>query len=293
MAAHSSAMLTASPWDLLQRGGELFGQAGEGLGAAAGGAGPFADLFHHAADALGAVLEGAHRPPDRRDDMLPDDPQGRPHQEHAYDQGRGAGDEGNDIDPRKAAPGRFRLGADGGGEGVEALLRSAAGDGHIPVGDGVGRLGPAVGAGADQVDQGVLEGVVVLQQGAVDRAVLLGDKGLILRQLFVQRRLLRLDLLDQLDHRGMVRRHDVAERQPVDVHYGAPDVLQPGLADHILVYDGPRVSVDVVDADSRQDVGQQGNQSQKKDGHDKPLLQCKLAFHMFPPSKLRSPGGAR
>ena len=139
----------------------------------------------------------------------------------------------------------------------------------------------------------MLEGVVVLQQGAVDRAVLLGDKGLILRQLFVQRRLLRLDLLDQLDHRGMVRRHDVGQRQPVDVHYGAPDVLQPGLADHILVYDGPRVSVDVIDADSRQDVGQQGDQPQKKDGHDEPLLQCKLAFHMFPPSKLRSAGGAR
>ena len=125
----------------------------------------------------------------------------------------------------------------------------------------------------------MLEGAVVLQQGAVDRLVLPAHKGLVVRQLSVQLRLLRLDLLDQADHGGVVRRHDVAEGQTVNVHHGAADVLQLRLTDHILVHNGPGVGVDVVDAEHRQEIGQQRYHAQQDDGQNEALLQCELSFH--------------
>ena len=53
----------------------------------------------------------------------------------------------------------------------------------------------------------------------------------------------------------MVRRHDVAESQAVDVHNGPPDVLQLRLADHVLIHNDPSVGVDIVDAEHPQDIG--------------------------------------
>ena len=53
----------------------------------------------------------------------------------------------------------------------------------------------------------------------------------------------------------MVRRHDVGQGQTVYVHDRLPDILQPLLADHVLIHNGPRVGVDIVDAEYRQNVG--------------------------------------
>ena len=79
----------------------------------------------------------------------------------------------------------------------------------------------------------------------------------------------------------MVRRHDMAEGQAVDVHDGAPDILQIRLADHIFVHNGSRVGVDIVDAEDRQNIGQQRHQAQQDDGQNQTLLQ--FSFHMSPP----------
>ena len=70
----------------------------------------------------------------------------------------------------------------------------------------------------------------------------------------------------------MVRRHDVGQGQAVDVHHGAADVLQLGLAGHVLVHDDPCVGVDVVDAEHGQQVGQQRDQAQQDDGQNQALL---------------------
>ena len=103
--------------------------------------------------------------------------------------------------------------------------------------------------------------------------ILLRHKGRVVAQPLVHRTLLRLDLLDQPDHGGVVRRHDVGQGKAVQVHHGAADLLQPALADHVLVHDGARVGVDVVDAEHRKDVGQKRHQSQQNNGDDEPLLQ--------------------
>ena len=260
--------------NLLQGGGEPLRQAGEGPGAAAGGPGPPPDLTHHAADALGAVLQGAHGVPDGHDDMPPDDPQRRPHQHYAGGQRGGGGDQGDSVHPGQTAPGRLCLGGHGGGQGVQAALGGGASGGHIPVGHGIGLLGLAVGAGGDQIDQGVLESVIVIQQGAVHRLVVRADKSLVVRQLPVQHRLLRLDLLHQLDHGGVICRHDVGQGQAVEVHHGAADLLQLRLADHVLVHNSPGVGVDIVNAEHRQEIGQQRYQSQQDNRQDQALLQC-------------------
>ena len=138
----------------------------------------------------------------------------------------------------------------------------------ISVGCGVGLLGLTVGAGAHQIDQGVFKGVVVLDQGLIERGILLRDKALIIGQHLVQRGLLRLDLLDELDHGGVIRRHDVGQRQKMDVHHRAPDFLQPSFADHILVHNGFRVGMDVIDAEHRQNVGQKCHQSKQNNGQN-------------------------
>ena len=70
----------------------------------------------------------------------------------------------------------------------------------------------------------------------------------------------------------MVRRYDVGQGQTVNVHHGTPDVLQLRLADHALVHNAPRVGVDVVDAEYRQDIGQQRHNPQEDDGENQPLL---------------------
>ena len=215
--------------------------------------------------------------------MPADDSQSPPDQEDACRQGGGAGHQGGDVDPEEPFLGPLGLGADGVGEGIQPLLCGGAGRGCVPVGDGVGRLGLAVGAGADQVHQGVPEGVIVRQHPLVYSAVLLCDIGRIIRQQSVQGLLLRLDFLDQSDHCGVVRRYDVAQRQTVYVHQGAPDIRQLGLAGHVLIHDGPGAGVDAVDAGDRQQVGDKGDQSQQKNGDDEPLLQGKFAFHSFPP----------
>ena len=64
----------------------------------------------------------------------------------------------------------------------------------------------------------------------------------------------------------MVGGHDVGQRQTVNIHDGAPDILQPFLAGHALVHNGPRVGVNVIDAEYRQNIGQQRNQAQQDDG---------------------------
>ena len=185
--------------------------------------------------------------------MLPDDAEGGRHQKDPGDKGGGADDQGGDIDEGKPAAGGGGLTAHRGVEGVNVLLGGGAPGGHVAVGHVVGLLGLAVGAGADQINQGVLEAVVTAQQG-------------------VQGGLLRLDLLDQPDHGGMVSCHDVGQGQAVNVHQGAPDLLQLPLADHVLVYNGARVGMDVVDAEHRQDIGQKRHQSKQDNGYDQALL---------------------
>ena len=118
----------------------------------------------------------------------------------------------------------------------------------------------------------MLEAVVAAQQGAVDLLVRPGGEGGVGAQLFIQGGLLRLDLLDQPDHGGVVSRHNVGQGQAVNVHHGAPDLLQLPLADHILVYNGARVGVDVVDAEHCQDIGQKRHQSKQDNGDNQALL---------------------
>ena len=204
--------------------------------------------------------------------MLPDDAEGGRHQKDPGDKGGGADDQGGDIDEGKPAAGGGGLTAHRGVEGVNVLLGGGAPGGHVAVGHVVGLLGLAVGAGADQINQGVLEAVVTAQQGAVDLLVRPGGEGGVVAQLLVQSGLLRLDLLDQPDHGGMVSCHDVGQGQAVNVHQGAPDLLQLPLADHVLVYNGARVGMDVVDAEHRQDIGQKRHQSKQDNGYDQALL---------------------
>lgn len=125
----------------------------------------------------------------------------------------------------------------------------------------------------------MLKCIVVLQKGAVGLPVLPGHKGFIAGQLLVQSGLLRLNLLNQTDHRGVVRGHNVGQGQPVDVRQRMPDFLQPPLADHIFVHNGPCVGVDIMDAEHRQEIGQQGHQAQQDDGQNQALLQRQLVSH--------------
>ena len=65
-------------------------------------------------------------------------------------------------------------------------------------------------AGAYQMDQGMLEGGIVLQQGVILRPVVLYYECLVLREHIVQKRFFLLDLPDQEDHGVIIRGHDVA-----------------------------------------------------------------------------------
>ena len=264
---------------LLQGGGELLRQLGQGAHAVVGVPRPLAHLSHHAADPLRAVLEGAHGVPDGGEHIPADDPEGRRHQENAHHQGDRAGDQGDDVHQGEPPLGLPRLLAHRVGQGVDLRLRRPAPARHVPVGGGVGLLGLAVRAGTDQIDQGVLKLPVAVLEGLIRLPLLFRDKLPVGFQLFVQGGLLRLDLLHQLDHGGVIRRHDVGQGQAVDIHDGPPDVLQPLLAGHAAVHDPARVGVDVVDAEYRQKIGQQGDQAQQDNGQDQPLLKCQSAFH--------------
>ena len=50
----------------------------------------------------------------------------------------------------------------------------------------------------------------------------------------------------------MILRYNVGQGQPVDIHHGAADFLQPRLAGHVLIHDDPGVGVHVVDTENRQ-----------------------------------------
>ena len=60
------------------------------------------------------------------------------------------------------------------------------------------------------MDQGMLEGGIVLQQGVILRPVVLYYKSLILGEHIIQKRFFLLDLLDQENHGVIIRGHDVA-----------------------------------------------------------------------------------
>ena len=120
----------------------------------------------------------------------------------------------------------------------------------------------------------MLELGIALQKGLIRLPVLFGDNPLVSAQFFIQGGLLRLDLLHQLDHGGVIRRHDVGQGQAVEVHHGAADLLQLRLADHVLVHNSPGVGVDIVNAEHRQEIGQQRYQSQQDNRQDQALLQC-------------------
>ena len=140
-------------------------------------------------------------------------------------------------------------------------------------------MGLAVRAGADQIDQGVFEGFIVFQKGLVGLLVRFGHKAAVIRQPAVQGLLFRLDFRHYLNHGSVVCRHDMGQRQPVDVHHGPADFLQLRLADHIVVHNGRRVGVDIINAEHRQQVGQQRYQSQQNHRQDEPLPQSELTFH--------------
>ena len=108
----------------------------------------------------------------------------------------------------------------------------------------------------------MLECVIVPQEGAVGLCAVLGDKLLVGGQLLIQSFLLRLDLLDEPDHGGVVCGHDMGQRQQMDICQGAPDPLQLPLTDHVLIHNDTRVAVDIIDAENSQDIGQQRHQPQ-------------------------------
>ena len=235
---------------------------------------PLTYLSHYAADPFRAILERAHGIPDGGEDVLSDDPERRRHQKNAHDQGKRAGDERNDVDQCEPPLGLPCLDPDSVGKGVNIRLRRLAPAGHVPVGRGIGLLGLAVGAGADQIDQGVFEFSITIQKRLIRRPVLFGDKPFVSAQFFIQGGLLRLNLLYQLDHGGVIRRYDVGQGQAVNIHDGPPDILQSFLADHAPIHDGSRIGMDVVDAKYRQNIGQHGDQAQQDNGQDQALLKC-------------------
>ena len=65
-----------------------------------------------------------------------------------------------------------------------------------------------------------------------------------------------------MDHRSVIRRHNVAESQAMNVHHRPPDLLQVRLTGHILIHNGPSIGVDIIDAEYRQNVGQESYQPQ-------------------------------
>ena len=65
---------------------------------------------------------------------------------------------------------------------------------------------------------------------------------------------------------------DSEERQAVNFHDRLPDLRQAFLADHTGIHNGPRVGMDVVDAEHRQNIGQQSNQPQQDHGQNQALL---------------------
>ena len=73
-------------------------------------------------------------------------------------------------------------------------------------------------------------------------------------QLLIQLRLFRLNLLYQPYHCGVVCRHNMRQRQTVNVHYGPSDILQPFLAYHAFVHNTPRIGMDIVDAEYSQNI---------------------------------------
>ena len=137
----------------------------------------------------------------------------------------------------------------------------------------------------------MLKLLIIVQKRGVDRGVLLVHKSPILFQLSIQSLFLLLDLLDQPDHGAVVSGHDVGQCQTVKVHHRLFDLIQLCLADHVLIHDGPGVSVDIVDADHRQDVGQHHHCPQQKNRQKQPLLQRHFSFHiLFYPPFLPLPG---
>ena len=119
----------------------------------------------------------------------------------------------------------------------------------------------------------MLKLLIVFQKGTVKAHIPGGHKGLIICQLLVQNQLLLFDLLNQPDHGAVIRRHDMGQSQTVQIHHRLFDLVQPGLADHIFIRDGPCVAVHVVDAEHSQDIGQHHDRSQQKDRQDQTLLQ--------------------
>ena len=231
-----------------------------------------AHLAYYAPDAFGAVLQHPHSVPNGRNDVFTNDPERRGHKQDACQQGRGADDQRGDVHKGQVILCRFRLAVHRGVQSGNVLFDCTAPVGNVPVGGGVGVLGFAVRAGAGQMDQRRLEFFIIFPKRAVNLHVFFGHERLVGRQLFVQHSLLRLDLLDQSNHGRMVLRHDMGQRQRMNVHDGPPYLLQTGFADHVLVHDGPRVGVDVVDTEHRQNIGQKGHQSQQEDGQNQTLL---------------------
>ena len=224
--------------------------------------------------------------------MPADDAESRDYQNHPQRQGHGADDQSADIDEEKMVPGLLCSHAHGGAEGVHVPLHLTAPVGHVSVRHGVSLLGLAVGAGADQGDQGVLKLLIVLRESAAGLQLLRKGGSRVFLQEPVQGRLLLLNLPNQPDHSSMVRRHDVAERQAVNVHHGPADLLQPRLTGHVLIHDYAGVGIDIVDAEHRQQVGQQRHQAQQDDGQNQALLQGQLSLHAIS-SEMMSVSGIR
>ena len=221
------------------------------------------------------------RPPDRRDHIAGDDPQGGQYQKDPGHNGEGADDEGGDVNGHKPRPGIGCAGGNGFVQIVDIALNGLGKTGDIPVGERVGILGLAVRAGAHEADQGILKGVIIFQKLLVGGGPY--DVCLILGHLDVQPAFFLLDLPYDLNHRGVIGGDDVGQGQFVDIHDRLVDACQHGLADHVVVHDIGSICIYIVNAENGQDIGNQRHNPQEYDGEYEALLDAEFVFHVSPP----------
>ena len=127
----------------------------------------------------------------------------------------------------------------------------------------------------------MLERVVVGQKLGIERLLIFGDVCFIFLKKCLQRLFLLLDLPYYGDHRRIVRRNNVGKRHFVYIRGGMADILQCFRTHHIVVYDFRSIGVDIVDAENREKIGNQGHNSQKYDRKYQALLYTELRFHVI------------
>ena len=120
----------------------------------------------------------------------------------------------------------------------------------------------------------MLEGLVIGEQGLVCSLLLGFNKRFIIGQLPVEHRFFRFDFLHQTGHGAVVRRDNMGQGEPVEIHQRALYFFQLGFAGHIFPYNGLRTGMHIIDTEYRKNIGQQRQQPQKNNRQDQALLQC-------------------